>query len=218
MAAHRQFRTLQSSVLVTSLYGAALLLLPFPGMAQTSAQSSSAATPAPQNVSSGSSELWLHVRVNNGESKDETVRVNVPLELAEKVLPSIDRDRLHGGKIKVDDIDCHGVDVRAILDAVRSSKDGEFVTIQDKSSDVRVAKQNAYIYVHVIDKNGSKKSHVEVKVPLKVVDALLSGAKDELDISAGLRALAAQGDTELVSVKDNDSTVRVWLDSKNLSD
>ena len=96
--------------------------------------------------------------------------------------------------------------------------DGEFVTIQDKSSDVRVAKQNAYIYVHVIDKNGSKKSHVEVKVPLKVVDALLSGAKDELDISAGLRALAAQGDTELVSVKDNDSTVRVWLDSKNLSD
>jgi hypothetical protein len=70
----------------------------------------------------------------------------------------------------------------------------------------------------VIDKNGSKKSRVEVKVPLKVVDALLSGKKDELDIAAGLRALSAQGDTELVSVKDNESTVRVWLDSKNISD
>jgi hypothetical protein len=190
-------------------------MLPVPGMAQSK---SSDATPAPQTVSSVSSDRWLHVRVNNSDSKDETVRVNVPLELAEKVLPSIDRDRLHAGKVKIDDIDCHGVDVRAVLDAVRSSKDGEFVTIQDKNSDVRVAKQNAYIYVHVIDKNGSKKSRVEVKVPLKVVDALLSGQKDELDIAAGLRALSAQGDTELVSVKDNDSTVRVWLDSKNLSD
>ena len=27
-----------------------------------------------------------------------------------------------------------------------------------------------------------------------------------------------QGDTELVSVKDHDQSVRVWLDSKNISD
>jgi hypothetical protein len=214
MIAYRPFRAIHSSVLAASLFGA-VLMLPVPGMAQSK---SSDATPAPQTVSSSSADRWLHVRVNNGDSKEETVRVNVPLELAEKVLPSIDRDRLHAGKVKIDDIDCHGVDVRAVLDAVRSSKDGEFVTIQDKNSDVRVAKQNAYIYVHVIDKNGSKKSRVEVKVPLKVVDALLSGKKDEPDIAAGLRALSAQGDTELVSVKDNDSTVRVWLDSKNLSD
>jgi hypothetical protein len=30
--------------------------------------------------------------------------------------------------------------------------------------------------------------------------------------------LSAQGDTELVSVKDDENTVRVWLDSKNVSD
>src|SRR5437588_12547887 len=40
-------------------------------------------------------DRWLHVRVTNPDSKEETVRVNVPLELAEKVLPTIDRDRLH---------------------------------------------------------------------------------------------------------------------------
>jgi hypothetical protein len=214
MAAHRHFGLIQSLIPGSALF-AATLILPVSGMAQSKPAD---ATPAQVTVSSSSADRWLHVRVNNGESKDETVRVNVPLELAEKVLPSIDRDRLHGGKVKIEDIDCHGVDVRAVLDAVRSSKDGEFVTIQDKNSDVRVAKQNAYIYVHVIDKNGSKKSRVEVKVPLKVVDALLSGKKDELDIAAGLRALGAQGDTELVSVKDNESTVRVWLDSKNISD
>jgi hypothetical protein len=214
MAAHRHFGLLQSFIPGSALFVASLML-GVPGMAQSKAPDP---VPAQVTVSSSPTERWLHVRVNNGESKDETVRVNVPLDLAEKVLPSIDRDRLHGGKVKIDEIDCHGVDVRAVLDAVRSSKDGEFVTIQDKNSDVRVAKQNAYIYVHVIDKNGSKKSRVEVKVPLKVVDALLSGKKDELDIAAGLRALSAQGDTELVSVKDNESTVRVWLDSKNISD
>jgi len=214
MAAHQHFRLIQSFIPGSALFVASLMLC-VPGMAQSKATD---ATPVQVTVSSSSADRWLHVRVNSGESKDETVRVNVPLDLAEKVLPSIDRDRLHGGKVRIEDIDCHGVDVRAVLDAVRSSKDGEFVTIQDKNSDVRVAKENAYIYVHVIDKNGSKKSRVEVKVPLKVVDALLSGKKDELDLAAGLRALAAQGDTELVSVKDNESTVRVWLDSKNISD
>ncbi len=55
-------------------------------------------------------------------------------------------------------------------------------------------------------------------MPLKVVDALLSAGKDELDISAALRALATEGDTELVSVRDQDNRVRVWLDSKNTAD
>jgi hypothetical protein len=53
---------------------------------------------------------------------------------------------------------------------------------------------------------------------MKVVDALFSAGKDELDIVAALRALSAHGDTELVSVKSDDNTVRVWLDSKNVSD
>ena len=53
---------------------------------------------------------------------------------------------------------------------------------------------------------------------MKVVDALLSAGKDELDIVAALRALAATGDTELVSVKDAENTVRVWIDSKNITD
>jgi len=36
-------------------------------------------------------------------------------------------------------------------------------------------------------------------------------------VVAALRALSANGDMELVSVKDNDSTVRVWIDSKNVA-
>jgi hypothetical protein len=193
-----------------ALIAVALALTPIAGLGQSNSEKAS--EPA-------SRDRWLHIRVDNPDSKEETVRVNVPLELAEKILPTINRDRLQSGKVKVDEIDCHGVDLHALLDAVRSSKDGEFVTVQNKDSDVRVAKQNNYFLVHVVDKHHpSKKSTVEVKMPMKVVDALFSGGKDELDLVAGLRALSAQGDTELVSVKDEENTVRIWLDSKNVSD
>jgi hypothetical protein len=191
------------------LVAAALTLTPLSSFSQNNAAKPS--EPAKQ-------DRWLHIRVDNPDSKEETVRVNVPLELAEKVLPTIHRDRLQSGKVKIEEIDCHGVDLHALLDAVRSSRDGEFVTVQNKDSDVRVAKQDNYFLVHVVDKSrASKKSRVEVKIPMKVVDALFSGGKDELDLVAGLRALSAQGDTELVSVKDEENTVRIWLDSKNVS-
>jgi hypothetical protein len=200
------------------LASAVLFTLGCADFAASLAAQTPSGTGASAQATLSSHDRWLHVRVTNPNSNDEAVRVNVPLELAEKILPTINQHRLHSGKVSFDEADCHGVDVRALLDAVRTSKDGEFVTVQNKDSDVRVAKQNGYVFVHVFEKNHPKRSQVEVKVPLKVVDALLSGGKDELDLVAGLRALSAQGDTELVSVKDEENTVRVWLDSKNVSD
>jgi hypothetical protein len=201
---------------IAPFLAAALLLTPIASIAQT-VSGQAAGSPA-QPASSTKQDRWLHVRVDNPDSREETVRVNVPLELAEKILPTINRNRLQSGKVKIDQIDCHGVDVHALLDAVRSSKDGEFVTVQSKDADVRVAKQGGYFLVHVLDKNRSKKSRVEVKVPMKVVDALFSAGKDELDLVAALHALSSQGDTELVSVKDEENSVRIWLDSKNVTD
>jgi hypothetical protein len=193
-----------------------------------------------------SGDRWLHVRVVSSDSKGETVCVNVPLEMAEKILPIINKNQLHGGKVTVDKLDAEGVDLRALLEVVRTAKDGEFVTVNgNDGEEVRVAKQGGFLLVHVkdgasghathrhhgdkdsADKSSSDKkqesasetaerpSRVEVRIPLSVVDALLSGKKDELDLVAGLRMLSAQGDTELVSVKDGEDTVRVWVDSKN---
>jgi hypothetical protein len=69
-----------------------------------------------------------------------------------------------------------------------------------------------------VTKKESKKDRVEIRVPMKVVDALVSAGKDELDIVAALRVLSTQGDTELVSVKGSENTVHIWLDSKNGSE
>lgn len=183
-----------------------------------------------QNASK--TDQWIHVRVENKEDGGETVRVNVPIDMAVKVLPAIKHDNLHDGKVRIDSAHLDDVDLRAMLDAVRTAKDGEYVTVQSNENDVRVAKNGGYLYIHVTDKNHKKgteggkdagakpvhESRVEVKVPMKVVDALFSSGKDELDIVAALRALSSNGDTELVSVKDSENTVRVWIDSKNVAD
>jgi hypothetical protein len=186
---------------------------------------------------SSSSEQWIHVRVESREDKTETVRVNVPVEMAVKVLPAIKHKNLCDGKVHIDSAHLDDVDLHTMLDAVRTAKDGEYVTVQSKENDVRVAKSGGYLYIHVTEKKHREKaakagegkesanktpavweSKVEVKVPMKVVDALLSAGKDELDVVAALRALSANGNTELVNVKDEENTVRVWIDSKNVSD
>ena len=200
---------------------AGVAFLPMPGLAQTSPKS----------------DQWIHVRVESKDEGGETVRVNVPVDMAMKVLPAIKHEPLHDGKVQIDKGHMDDVDLRAMLDAVRSAKDGEYVTVQGRENDVRIAKSGGYLYIHVTEKNNAGKeakasegkeahtkparlheSKVEVKVPMKVVDALLSGGNNELDIVAALHALSANGDTELVTVKDDENTVRIWVDSKNISD
>ena len=164
-------------------------------------------------------DRWLHVRVVNTNAGGETVRVNVPLSLAEKVLPAIKAHRLEKGKLKLNEMNLHDVDIRGVLEAVRDTRDGEFVTVQGSRQDVRVAKQGGYLRVEVRERrDGIETNQVDIKLPFTVVEALLSGGKDELDIAAAVRALAAHGDSELVSVKEKHNTVRIWVDSKNTSE
>jgi len=182
------------------------------------------------------SDQWIHIRVTSRDAKGEVVRINVPIEMAEKVLPAINKDRLHDGKVHIEAGQVKDVDLRAILDAVRTAKDGEYVTVQSNENNVRVSKSNGVLYIIVTDKEHGKKAlaredaakgtkasepvetKVEIKVPMKVVDALFSAGKDELDLVAALRALSAHGDTELVSVKDAENDVHIWIDSKNATE
>ena len=56
-------------------------------------------------------------------------------------------------------------------------------------------------------------------VPLKVVDALFSNAKDnELNIVAALQQLSDAGDALLITVQDATQHVRVWVDTRSSSD
>jgi hypothetical protein len=162
---------------------------------------------------------WIHVTVDERGPDGETVRINLPIELLTKVLPLIHHENLAGGKVKVNmgDEDFSAADLRAAWEAVRSSRDGNYVTVDGPREKVRVAKRGEFLLVQVNDdKDKEKQETVEVKLPLAVVDALLSGKNpDELDLAAAIEALARHaGSGDLVTVKDGDSNVRIWIDSE----
>jgi hypothetical protein len=166
-------------------------------------------------------DRWVHIKVEDGGANGEIVRVNVPLSLAEKVLPAIHTKELQGGKVKCSDTKIEDVDLRAILEAVRTAPDNEFVTVESKRNHVRVAKSAGHLLVKVREWKGAEKEKqetVDVSIPFPVIDALLSGAKDELDVLAAVRALSTIGDTVLVTVDDHHSKVRIWVDSRNTTE
>jgi hypothetical protein len=168
------------------------------------------AAPAP-------AERYLHVKVDDA-SKGESVNVNVPLAMAQAILPTINKGTLHNGHVTIGDTDFNGVDVRALLDAIRTAPDNEFVTVKEKDQDVRVAKSNGNLIVHVLDKSKDGEK-VDVTIPMKVVDALFSTVKDnELDVAAAIRALSDAGDAVLVTVQDATEHVRIWIDSHSASE
>lgn len=172
-------------------------------------------------------ERWLHVSVKKTAPHNENVLVNVPLSLAEKVLPAINVHRLRNGKLMVHHRAMDHVDLRALLEAVRTTRDSEFVTVQSDHQNVRVAKAGGYLLVNVRESRSKKHPRegepakpeapktVDVRIPFPVVEALLSGDKNELNILAAVRALSAHGDIVLVTVNDKSESARIWIDSKN---
>src|SRR5579863_2438028 len=159
-------------------------------------------------------ERYLHVRVTN-PTTHETVRVNVPLSLAEKILPAINNGDLRDGKVHVGGLTADKVNVRAILEALKSAPEGEFVTVQQNDSDIHVAKEHGQLVVHVIDKQSKEK--VDVTIPWEVAQALIADTSDnQLNIEAAIKALEnIAGDVNLVSVIGHDESVRIWIDSRS---
>lgn len=155
---------------------------------------------------------YLHVRVSNPASH-ELVRVNVPLVLAEKVLPAVNQGELRDGKVRIGCFTADKVNVKAILDALKTAPEGEFVTVEDAGDNVRVAKEHGQMVVHVIDKKSSE--NVDITIPWEVAQALISETdENQLNLEAAIKALEGVGDTTLVRVTGQEN-IRIWVDSRN---
>lgn len=160
-----------------------------------------------------SPERYLHVKVTN-PGTHELVRVNLPLSLAEKVIPAINDGDLHNGKVQVGNFSSDKVNVRQVLEAVKSAPDGEFVTVEEPDNNVRVAKEHGQLVVHVIGKRD--KENVDVTIPWEVAEALVSDTnEDQLNVLAAVKALERTADATLVTVTDHEQSVRVWIDSNS---
>jgi len=110
-------------------------------------------------------------------------------------------------------------DLREIWRAVKNGPDATYVTVDEKDGKVRVAKSGSYLLIRSDgtasrhSARGDQASQVDVRIPVAVVEALLSAGGDQLDVGAAIQALARQGNGELVTVNGDDDTVRIWIDA-----
>jgi len=202
----------------------AVLLRAAPMAAQTASQTANQT--AAKTEAAASAERWLHIAVNSKDGDGERVRVNVPISLARTVLASIQHGKLNHGIVHIDNAHMDDIDIRAILKAVKTAQDGEYVTVEGRDSNVQVRKQDGMLLIHVVDNSkrhkddakAQRQENVDVRVPIEVADALFSGAQDELNVAAALELLARHDHLELVSVQDAENNVRVWMDTKTTQD
>ncbi|MCU0223615.1 MAG: hypothetical protein MUF27_06010 [Acidobacteria bacterium] len=187
--------------------------------ARTAAVALAAALLLPSPAPALAADAWLHVRVEKAGDDPETVSINVPLDLAARVLGAVSDEHVRDGKVVLDLEDHADVDLAAMWKAVREAPDAEFVTVKSRSEHVRVAKDKGFLLVLAEERpdEQGRRSTVRVKVPLAVADALFGapGARGELDLVAALRELKRTGEGELMTVEDGDETVRIWVDDRN---
>jgi hypothetical protein len=157
---------------------------------------------------------WIHIRVQDKGAKGETVRVNVPVTMLETLAPVINDIHIDTGDMKVGDRQLDRASLRSMWEAVNKAGDAEFVTVESQEESVRVARQGNDLVIKV-DGSPNKPEKVDARIPVAVVDALLSGTDDQLNFAAALEALKTHGSGELIAVDDTDSHVRIWIDSKN---
>ena len=159
------------------------------------------------------SDLWLHVKVHEKEG-GARVSINLPVTAVEKMAAALPADAQN---VRIDgDHQVKAADLRKMWHAVKDSPDAEFVTVEKADEHVRVAKRGNYLVVRAVDR-GDRNSQVDVKIPATVIEALLSGTGDQLNLQAAFQALARHGSGELVTVDDGGDSVRIWVDRASSS-
>lgn len=131
--------------------------------------------------------------------------------------------------------------VRAAWTQLRDAGDIEIADIQNGPQSIRVAREGATLLVDVIgtdedddgrggdgdgdrdeadgDRDDAERGRgrrgdigeVQIRVPVSVVDALLAGDGDTLDVRAAIQELSALRG-EMVQVIQPDARIRVWID------
>ncbi len=156
-------------------------------------------------TSLGASDLWVHIRVIENDHRPTNVEVNLPLRLIERLAPMLNDYRHRDSEIYLGHDELNVLELRQLWDRLQS---GEPVEEGDSILQLESASEGRRL---VVRERHSENSAV-VSLPADVIEALLSGPRDELDFKAAVRTMARHGEGELVSAQDDGTVVRIWLD------
>ena len=154
---------------------------------------------------------WIHIKVTEGKDQATKVNVNLPLSLIDVALDVIKTDAVKDGRIQVEGTTITVAQMRRIWAELKKTGDADFADIQDGENTVKVAKKGERLVVEVKEGKAGKKT-VYAELHQSVVDALLAGDGNSLDLKGAMAQLQTAQRGEIVRVDDNDNNVRVWID------
>ena len=157
---------------------------------------------------------WIHVAVSESGEKAANVKINLPLSVVQVALEAAPEHIVSKGHIHLNhaDQDIDIENLRKMWNELRESGDADLVTVEKDDETVTIRRDGDYLRIHV-DKRGEDEQDEEVRidVPVSVVDALLAGDGDELNLRDALSELGKErGD--VVRVETSDTKVRIWID------
>ena len=153
-------------------------------------------------------EPWVHVDVTSDGGTD--MNLDLPLAAVTAMLALAPETIVQNGELQLGGRQVPVAAIREMWRELRDVGDVEFVTIQYEGQDVRIARAGEIILVNVSDSDGDDDS-VRVEIPVPVVDALLSGDGDALNIGAAVEELSMLRG-ELIRIIESDNNIRIWID------
>jgi hypothetical protein len=200
-------KTIGQTIWTLGAIPALALCLALPAAPAAAAPASTAPTASTRSNTAG---LWIHIHVR--DARDARVAINLPVSMVESLAGAIPVEARGNARLRFDDDDISVAELRKAWRELRNHPDATFLTVDEADSNVRVAKQGRYLVVRAHERRGGRPGQVEMKIPGAVVDALLAGTGEQIDLVGALRALARHGEGELVTVDGSGETVRIWVD------
>lgn len=147
----------------------------------------------------------IHVDVKDG---NDTVAVTVPFSLAKIALAMSGTSTMElelGDAVELEQIRSAWAELK------KDGNRGELVSIEDGDESVRISTTKDQVLVEVKDRaTGAMK--VMIHMPDAVIDALLGGKGEAIDLAGALASLADGYKGSLITVNDGDEHVRIWVD------
>jgi hypothetical protein len=154
---------------------------------------------------------WVHVRIQ--ESDGSQASIDLPASFVEVAMSMMQRE---GGEragsgldVEIGD-DVQIQDLRRMWNELRDAGDVQFFRAEKEGEQVRVFREGDRVFFQT---DGDEKT-VRVQVPVAVVDALLEGEGESLNLVGAMRELARSGNEDVIEIREGQKTVRAWVDAQ----
>jgi hypothetical protein len=131
----------------------------------------------------------------------------------EKGLLSANKGNLHDGKLTVSNSNLNGLDLIAVLQAMQSSRENEFVTFQSGLNQLHVGRMGGNLIIRAANEKGVKQE-LEASIPFAVAQALFSAGKGELDLMGALQTMMLTGEAIKITLTSDSGSVQLLLDTQ----